>query len=172
MKKMIIIFAAGVLVFAALILLLVRLDGDRSPSNDRDEGRQAGGDSFKNPGQSLPHSRSSDEVQRGNGVLTDADGVATIADVDLPLFFEDGTLPDSIRHEIELDLERLNIARDSHTIYLKKGSDSVIHFSGGNIDVPDLVYNELNAVRKIGASLFSVEFNGARRLDWAGLRRV
>lgn len=149
MKKMIIIFAVGVLVCAALILLLVRFDGDRSLSNDRDERRQVGGDSVKNPGQLLPHPRSTDEVQRRNGVLPEADGMASIADVDLPLFFEDNTLTDSVRGEIELDLERLNIARDSHKIYPKEASDSVIHFSGGDIDVPDLVYDELNAVRRI-----------------------
>jgi len=149
MKKMIIVISAGVLVCTAIILLLVRFGGDRSPPKERNGNHQTEDDSDKFTDQTSSHSRFREEIRRRDKGLPRADGVASIADVDLPLFFEDDSLTDSVRNEIELDLERLNIARDSHTIYLKEASDSVIHFSGGDIEVPDLFYNELNAVRKI-----------------------
>lgn len=84
--------------------------------------------------------------------ISEADGVLKIAGIRFPIHFEDDGLPDDVRREIEVDLEGLNFARNSFEFFPTDRGDSsekLIHFTGGDIDVPEIVYDGVSLIRVI-----------------------
>jgi hypothetical protein len=86
-----------------------------------------------------------------------ADGVASIADIQLPLYFEDEGLPEKVRKTIEVDLEAVFSTMTTHrrdNLIVNGVEREWLTFEGGQDEVPDVVREEFGTIESVDGNEF------------------
>lgn len=86
-----------------------------------------------------------------------ADGVASIADLQLPLHFEQGSVPEEVQSAIEVDLEAMFSTMSSHRrdkLIVDGVEREWVTFEGGADELADVVREEFGAIEQIGGREF------------------